>query len=86
MKRLPSRPKSAEVSSARIGAYVRRRRADNGMTQRELGELAGTGTRLISDLERGKPTVRLDAINAVLAVFGKMIGVIEVPRDAGEEP
>jgi hypothetical protein len=42
--------------------------------------LAGVGTRLISDLERGKPTMRMDAVNRVLAVFGKMLGTVEAPR------
>ena len=56
------------------------------MTQTELGELAGTGTRLISDLERGKLTLRLDAVNAVLAAFGKMLGVVDTTRDSGGQP
>ena len=43
------------------------------MTQRELGELAGTGPRVISDMENGKPTLRMDAANAILTVFGKML-------------
>lgn len=63
-----------------IGAFVRRRRRANGMTQRELAELAGVGTRFVSELEREKPTVRLDAVNAILAVFGATVGVVEMPR------
>ena len=60
-----------------IGQYVRQRRQANGMTQRELGELAGVGTRFVSELERGKTTVRLDAVDRVLAVFGKALGVVD---------
>lgn len=52
------------------------------MTQRELAELAGVGTRLISELERGKRTLRMDVVNQVLAVFGKRLGVV----DRREEP
>jgi len=51
------------------------------MTQRDLAELAGVGTRFISELERGKESVRLGAVNAVLAVFGKQIGLVELERD-----
>lgn len=51
------------------------------MTQRELAELAGVGIRFLSELERGKETVRLDAVNAVLAVFGKQAGVVDRARD-----
>lgn len=63
-----------------IGEFVRTRRQANGMTQRELGELAGVGTRFVSELERGKATVRVDAVEKVLAVFGKTLGVVD--RDA----
>jgi transcriptional regulator with XRE-family HTH domain len=51
------------------------------MSQRALGELAGVGTRLVSELERGKPTLRLDAVNRVLAVFGKELGIVDAPRE-----
>ncbi len=50
------------------------------MTQAQLGELAGVGRRFIVDLEKGKPTLRLDSVNAVLAVFGKTLGVVEAIR------
>lgn len=67
-----------------IGAYVRARRKANRLSQRQLGELAGVGTRLISELERGKPTLRMDAVNRVLRVFGKELGVVEAPREVNE--
>ena len=50
------------------------------MTQQDLAELAGVGTRFVSDLERGKSTLRLDRANRVLAVFGKALGVTDKPR------
>ncbi len=67
----------------KIGEFVRNRRNAASMTQRELGELAGVGIRFISDLERGKLTVRMAEVDAVLSVFGKTIGIVERPR--GEE-
>jgi y4mF family transcriptional regulator len=63
-----------------IAKFVKARRIANRLSQRELGELAGVGTRLISELERGKPTIRMDVVNRVLAVFGQMLGPIEAPR------
>ncbi|MEM9657542.1 MAG: helix-turn-helix transcriptional regulator [Planctomycetota bacterium] len=63
-----------------IGQYVRHRRKAAGMTQRALGELAGVGARFVSELERDKPTVRVDAVNRVLAVFGKRLGPVDAPR------
>jgi HTH-type transcriptional regulator/antitoxin HipB len=68
-------------AETRIGVFVRERRKANGLTQRQLGELAGVGTRFVSELERGKTTVRVAEVNAVLAVFGKMLGVADRPRD-----
>lgn len=63
-----------------IGAFVRTRRRASKLSQRELGELAGVGTRFVSELERGKSSVRLDAVNRVLAVFGKTLGVVDALR------
>ena len=63
-----------------IGQTVRTRRITQRLTQRELSELSGVGVRLISELERGKATLRADAVNRVLAVFGLMLGTVEAPR------
>lgn len=67
-----------------IGGFVRKRRQASNLTQQELGELAGVGTRFISELERGKPTLRMDAVNRVLRVFGRMLGHVEAPRDESD--
>jgi y4mF family transcriptional regulator len=68
-----------------IGEFVRQRRKAADMSQRELGELAGVGTRFVSELERGKPTVRLDAVNKVVAVFGKTLGLVDAPKREGDQ-
>ena len=70
-----------------VGAFVRRRRKDNHMTQQELAELAGVGLRFIKELERDKPTARMASVNAVLKLFGKQLGVVDRPRDfeSGED-
>ena len=65
-----------------IGAFVRARRRANGLTQRQLAELAGVGVRFVSELERDKPTLRMNAVDEVLAVLGKQLGVVDLPRDA----
>jgi y4mF family transcriptional regulator len=63
-----------------IGDFVRERRRASHLSQRELGELAGVGTRFVSELERDKPTVRLNTVNKVLAVFGKTLGIVDAPK------
>ncbi|MBK9117989.1 MAG: helix-turn-helix transcriptional regulator [Phycisphaerales bacterium] len=61
-------------------AFVRARRQANRLTQRELGELAGVGLRFVSELERDKPSVRLNVVNKVLAVFGKTLGIVDLAK------
>ncbi len=63
-----------------IAAFVRTRRKAHGLTQDQLAALAGVGKRFVSELERGKETARMDAVNAVLAVFGKRLGLDDAPR------
>jgi HTH-type transcriptional regulator/antitoxin HipB len=71
----------SKTSSVQIGQFVRERRTASNLTQRKLGELAGVGTRFVSELERGKPTLRMDAVNKVLYVFGRMLSYAEAPRE-----
>lgn len=78
-------PSSLESSARGVGEFVRRRRRANRLTQRELADLAGVGMRLVSELERGKPTLRMDAVNRVLQVFGQMLGTIPAPREDVDE-
>ena len=64
-----------------IGEYVRSRREAHDMSLRQLAELAGVGVRFLLELEHGKPTMRMNSVNAVLAVFGKRLGIVEKERD-----
>ena len=78
---------SQEVSRDReneLGAFVRQRRKSAGLSQRALAELAGVGARLVWEIEKGKKTLRMDVVNAVLAVFGKRLGVVDAPRPEDE--
>ena len=68
-----------------LGNFVRDRRKANNLTQQELAELAEVGTRLVSELERGKATLRMDAVNKVLQVFGKTLGLVAVSKDEDDE-
>ncbi len=68
-------------SPTSLGTLVRERRTAASLTQRELAELASVGVRLVSELERGKATLQMDAVNRVLAVFGLVLGPVEAPRD-----
>jgi y4mF family transcriptional regulator len=73
--------RGVEKSPEMLGEFVRARRRASKLTQRQLGELAGVGTRVVSELERGKTTLRMDVVNRVLEVFGQMLGRTDAPRD-----
>ena len=64
-----------------IGEFVRRRRKEAGLTQIELAAKAGVGLRFVRDMEQGKQSLRTDTINKVLALFGKCVGPVDMPRE-----
>lgn len=57
---------------------VRQRRKVEKLTQKELAGLAGVGLRFIRDLEQGKERLRMDKVNAVLKLFGKKLGAVDL--------
>ena len=69
-------PKVPERDLA-VAEFVRLRRRANKLNQQQLAELAGVGKRFVVELEAGKPTLRMDAVNKVLAVFAKTLGVVD---------
>lgn len=68
------------MTSDRIASFVRDRRQSAGLTQVELAERAGVGLRFVRELEQGKPTVRCDKVDQVLALFGHALGPVPVDR------
>ncbi|MCE2814258.1 MAG: type II toxin-antitoxin system Y4mF family antitoxin [Planctomycetaceae bacterium] len=68
-----------------VSRFIRQRRDARKISQKELAELAGVGQRFVSELERGKPTVRVAEVNKVLAVFGKQLGIVDRPRNLIDE-
>ncbi len=57
--------------------FVKQRRKQLGLTQQDLAERAGVGLRFIRDLEQGKPSLRMDKVNEVLALFGHKLTPVE---------
>jgi HTH-type transcriptional regulator / antitoxin HipB len=53
-----------------LGAAIRDARKAHGLTQADLAGLAGTGVRLVSELERGKPGVQVGKMLDILAALG----------------
>jgi y4mF family transcriptional regulator len=64
-----------------ISEFVRQKRKEYKLTQRDLADRAGVGIRFIRELEAGKPTLRMDKVNIVLDLFGHQLGPIPGTRE-----
>ena len=58
-----------------IAEFVREKRKEYGLTQLDLSMKTGVGIRFVRELEAGKPTIRLDKANQVIALFDAEVGV-----------
>jgi len=65
----------------RLSDFVREKRKQYKMTQRDLAERAGVGLRFIRELESGKRTLRMDKVNVVLDLFGCELGAVPAERE-----
>ncbi|MBD9229853.1 MAG: transcriptional regulator [Prevotella sp.] len=64
-----------------IAAFIKERRKMFNLTQIDLAEKSGVGLRFVRELEQGKPTLRLDKVNQVLALFGHEVGAVPVNKE-----
>jgi y4mF family transcriptional regulator len=58
------------MTTEELGRLLRAERRAQGLTQEKLAMAAGTGTRFVGDLERGKPTCRVGETLRVIATLG----------------
>lgn len=72
------------MTPEQIGTVVRQSRTAQRLRQDQLAAAAGVGVRFVVELERGKPTIRLDKLLAVLSVLGCRLEI--VPPTATEPP
>ena len=54
----------------KIARFIKESRKATGLTQEEFALRSGLGLRFVRELEQGKQTVRMDKVNAALAMFG----------------
>ena len=52
-----------------IAKFIKENRKAAGPTQEEFAIRSGLGLRFVRELEQGKETVRMDKVNAALAMF-----------------
>lgn len=70
--------------SLSVGHFVKTRRGELKLTQRDLADRAGVGLRFIREMEQGKTTLRMDKVNQVLALFGHALA--PTPMSMEEDP
>ncbi len=51
-----------------------------GLTQPDMARKAGVGLRFVREMEQGKETLRMDAVNQVLKLFGFELGPVKIDR------
>lgn len=61
-----------------MGLHVADRRRAIGLTQRDLADLAAVSVDSVHAVERGKPSVQLEVLLAVLDALG--LALVAVPR------
>lgn len=66
-----------------LGKAIRDRRKQGGLTLVETAGLTNVGIRFLSELENGKPTVRLDKVLHVVAALGFQLQI--VPKTTPEQ-
>ena len=73
------------VTVKEIGFVVRQARLAQGLRQDQLAAAAGVGLRFLVELERGKPSVRLAKVLAVLDALGCRLQVTRPPTPSGSD-
>jgi len=69
------------IGIARLGRMVRHARRRIGLSQSTLARRTGVGTRFISDLENGKPTLQIHKVLQVLMQLGLSWSVSEPDKE-----
>ena len=64
-----------------IAKFIKENRKAAGLTQEEFAIRSGLGLCFVRELEQGKETVRMDKVNAALAMFDMQA----VPGRKGDE-
>ena len=68
-------------TTADIGLLARTRRIALGMTQTQLADISGCGTRFISELENGKQTMQISKVLDMLHILGFDLSISERGAD-----
>lgn len=78
-------PKGYKMEQQYLAEFVIERRKALKLTQTQLADKAGVGLRFVRELERGKPTLRMDKVNEVLRFFGSELGPVPMDRTEAKD-
>ena len=73
------------MNSLELGMAIRVARKRLRVTQTELAMTAGVGLRYLIELERGKPTARMEGVFKVLHTLGLKLNVTTPSNSEGTE-
>lgn len=73
------------MTTAQLGAVIRRVRLAQGLRQDQLAAAAGVGVRFLVELERGKSTAQLGKVLAVLDALGCGLEITLPPGPSGRD-
>lgn len=59
-----------------LSKFLKEKRKEAGLTQKEFALYSGLGLRFVRDLEQGKKTLRMDKVNQALNMFGYELGPV----------
>lgn len=69
------------MATTKLSQRIKELRKEYNLTQEDLALKSGVGLRFVRELEQGKPTVRMDKVNQVLALFRMELGVVRSERN-----
>lgn len=70
------------MATNKLSQYIKELRKEYNLTQEDLAMKSGVGLRFVRELEQGKPTVRMDKVNQVLALFS--MELVPAQKERGE--
>ncbi|MCG2726615.1 MAG: type II toxin-antitoxin system Y4mF family antitoxin [Elusimicrobia bacterium] len=62
----------------KVRNFIKTKRKELGLTQKDLAQKSGVGIRFIRDVEQGRDALRTDTLNKVLRLFGKTLGPVDL--------
>lgn len=69
----------------KIAVFVKEKRREAKLTQKEFALRSGLGLRFVRELEQGKETLRMDKVNQALSMFGMEAVPGRIPPEEDDE-